>query len=294
MDFEHLATYGKRKRGDEITAVMVVSETELNHGGNIIDLRKGDAVRKSKTADQGFARDGRVVRDVGDDKVVIHPDGKQVKLSVESPHMNRPIFFDGAVLLEDYYQQKEAVIFDTATGAARGRLKGHAKVDGSISPWFHSIDGKTLWSSDGKAIRAFDVSSVKETLAITIDKKLRSMTIATTPAGDVVATLRPAKGDRDDDRLVLLDRTGKEKAVAKLKTFMSFARIGDFIVVFEDATERFVILDGSLKEVGSVPMPIKENYAEIVPLWSGKEWIAIDGHGQFHHFGPASLKPKKK
>lgn len=292
MDFHHLASYGKRKRDDEITGVSIVSETEINHDGNIIDLRKGCVVRKNKTADYGYARDGRVVRTVGEDRVVIHPDGKQVKLAIDTADVNDPIFFDGAVLLEDYHHRKEAAVFDTTTGALRARLEGHARDDyGLFGPWLHASDRTTLWSSDGKTIRRFDIATVRETLAIPIDKKLRSLMLATTPSGDVVTTLRPAKGDRDDDRLVLLDQTGKEKAVAKLKVYMRFDRVGDNIVVFEDATERFAILDSALKEVASVPMPIKENYAEIVPLWSGKEWIAVDGHNQFHHFGPANLKP---
>jgi len=38
------------------------------------------------------------------------------------------------------------------------------------SPWFDS-DGKTLWSSDGKTIRCFDIATLKETVAIPLDKK---------------------------------------------------------------------------------------------------------------------------
>lgn len=72
---------------------------------------------------------------------------------------------------------------------------------------------------------------------------------------------------------------------------MHLAALGDDCVLCDDSARSFVVLREEGEERQRVPMfePSKIAWATLLSLPSGAEWLAIGNHGEWDHYGDASL-----
>jgi hypothetical protein len=289
MLFEHLATYGKRSSDDEVPIVTIVSETRVAYLANIIDLRSGATTGKLATIDLAYAADGRVLRRIGSKLHVVHPTGASVEVAFDDLSVD-PAWFVGSSLVarDDRRGKKDLGVWDTSTGRLRGRLQGHAATrDDGISPWV-VVHGEQLWTNDGAHIRCWDPAelTVKTQMAAPADQEF--VMLALLASGHPV-TLQRGKRKKGRDALVVLDLAGKPLASVAVSG-SSLVSVGSAVVLYDD-DNTLRVFDEHLTEQQRLPLPKKEDDAELLALWSGQEWLALGGFGQFHHYGPAGLRP---
>lgn len=89
---------------------------------------------------------------------------------------------------------------------------------------------------------------------------------------------------------MLLDVDGKRVAEAAVDG-SDLAHVGRSFVLFGDDDRFHVLDDRTLEELQVLPLPKGEDSCDLVKLWSGREWLALGGYGQFHHYGEAELRP---
>ncbi|MBL0220219.1 MAG: hypothetical protein IPQ07_40910 [Myxococcales bacterium] len=124
-----LASYGSRTRADNVTQVDVVSETVVRSQAKLYDLRTGAVTKGLRTIDIAYAKDGRLLRRLGDAYQVIHPDGRAVILS--APDVSGSCLFVGDAFVTKDNRYDRALpygVYDTNTGVARSTRAGAQSV----------------------------------------------------------------------------------------------------------------------------------------------------------------------
>lgn len=285
-------SYGKRSSQDNVASVLIVSERVIRVGSSLIDLRTGAESGKSRDLDSAYARDGRVLRRVGEQAHVVHRDGRSVPMELEDLAMRAPTFVGSALLVQDDRNHGRAFgVFDTATGALRGRIK-HTKdpeqpdvvsgvpVDGK--------DGRHVWFSDITSLRSWNVETLTNDRTVKTPAKHVARGVGLMRSGNLVTSIRPVGQGSSQDELLVLTPRGEVVARRKQR-HMSFAVAGSLLAVMDTEKNQLVCFDEQLGERAVVALPPKENFALLVELWSGlDEFLAIDGHGQIHHVADGS------
>ncbi len=287
-----LTTYGSRSRRDSVTQVDVVSATVVKSEAKFYDLRTGSKIGQTRKIELGYARDGRLVRRVADVYHVIHPDGRSVALAANDV-AETPVFVGDAVIVKDdrYNRTLPCGVYDTSTGALRGRLEQRPNEWNVLQPTFVSSDDRTLWTDDVTSLRCWDLAQLTCTRTLAVPDGFHCFGVAMTSNGNLATWIRPPGGTSEDAELIVLDADSGKVVARRKRRGGALVSAGGRLVISDPVDKRFVILDGELSEQGSIPMP-GDGSIELVPLWSGQaEFIAIDGFNQFHHYGEPSLGP---
>ncbi|MGZ3417821.1 MAG: hypothetical protein ACXVEF_00890 [Polyangiales bacterium] len=295
MTIELTRSYGKRTRDDNVAWVTVVSETKVRLGATFIDLRLGAETGTSRDIDLAYARDGRILRRVGEALHVIHSDGRSVPMQLADISVKNPTFVGAALVTQDDRTSKAPYgVFDTNTGALRGRLEHTVdpRMPQVLAPSLSDAkDGRHVWFSDVTSVRAWDVETVKCTKTLVVPANHHCRGVGVTKAGNIVTSIRPVGGGASADELLVLAPNG-DVIARRAQRHMSMAVAGDLIAVTDTAKNRVVFFDEKLEEQGAAALPPKENFAQLLELWSGlHEVVAVDGHNQIHHVADASLRP---
>lgn len=278
-----------------MTQVDVVSETVVRSQAKLYDLRTGAVTKALRTIDIAYAKDGRLLRRLGDVYQVIHPDGRAVILS--APDVSGSCLFVGDAFVTKDNRYDRALpygVYDTNTGALRGRLEQVPNQWGAIQPTFAMTpDDGELWTDDVTSVRCWTMSNVVCTKRLDVPSGSSCLGVALTASGNVITTFRPANGANTNAEIVVLaPKTGRVVSRRK-QVHMGVIVAGEIIVAADPEAKRFVFFDEELREMGATPMASLEGYARLVPLWSGRqEFIAVDGFNQFHHYGSPSLAPR--
>lgn len=189
-------------------------------------------------------------------------------------------------------------VVDTTTGELRGALTGQSKdpeLDMHYAAFCDPRDNRHIWLAQGATLRSFDVATMTRAAEIPLPGRTKASAFAVGHDGGAAVFLRPAdvRNDSSQDELVLLDSGGKLLERAKeLGASSGVHRVGKHFVVTEHSAKRFRIFDSRLGDVASVALMPDDDWAKLLPLPSGREWIAIGGHGQWDHYGEAELGPK--
>lgn len=284
--YELLQTYGKRTRADEIATVEIVGDGLVDFRGKRIDLRTG----QSRGRPPGFyaSRDGRYFVYADGGMKLCHADGRSFLL----PHPTLPpypLVWVGRWLVfqDDPRHQNDLAVLDTDTGAIRGRIEGLLVEHGLKYPQVVPVGDEAVWIVEAPHARLWDLRAMgwRETIAAPTGTTLKGL--APLPEGGFVAGLR--RGD-DLERDVLARLDGEGSVARSIAApWVNFARVGETIVSFSTKERRFRVLDPALVEIETLEHD--DDFATIHPLPSGREWIAVGGHAQWHHFGEPSLRP---
>lgn len=292
-----LRRYAQPKRAHELQTVEVVGEHTVCFKGALYDLRAGE--KGERQPGFGFAPDGawlewRKQRDgtmrleivVGAASVpVTGTDG----LSVTFKAMTN------SVLLLEADARQPWLCIDRATGAPTGRLEWMQGSDRYGTRLYNSHvfdprDGKTVWFVDGGAVVQVDLST-REPVRHVKPAAGRAFNAPTVAAdGWWCALEEPAAGPvyGTPNDVVVFDASNRERARKTLLVNGSTSLTEGF-VLFHSAEKRFSVVDRELNELESIAHDT--DFARLVALPSGREWLAIGGHGEWDHFGADDLAP---
>jgi len=284
--YELLETYGKRTRADEIATVEIVGESLVDFRGKRIDLRTGQPAGRPP----GFyaSRDGRYFTYADGGMKLCHADGRSFVLPYRTlpPH---PLVWIGRWLVfqDDPQHRHDLAVLDSHTGEVRGRIEGLLVERGMKLPEVVPVDDRTAWIVEGPHARLFDLDAMTWRAQVAAPGGTRLLGFAPLPDGGFVAGLR-REDDMEQDRLARLSAQG-DVVHAVAAPWVNFARVGETIVAFSTKERRFTVRDLALSEIETLEHD--DDFATIHPLPSGREWLAVGGHGQWYHFGAPSLRP---
>lgn len=289
-----LASFGKRSEEGDVY-VGVVSESEIRVGAKVFDLRAGKEVRSLRTIDIVYGRDGRVLRNKRGVLSVVHRHGRDVPLALEDIGVNGPVFVGSSSLVvqDDRTKKKPFGVFDTETGALRGRMDPAPEVSAGemyAPSLYDPNDGRHLWMTAKTSLVCWDVERVEVTKTLPLPAGFRCEHLTMTESGHLVTHLTPERA-KGEPSLVVLSKDGKEIARRPQKS-VAFARAGGQIVVFDHDAHELLLFDERLTPLGSIPSTHGDDSLHLIELWSGAtELIAVDDHQQVHHYGTKRAKP---
>lgn len=297
----HLRRYGKKPGAVEVPTVDVMGDGQVVCRGHIYDLRCGD--KGAKHAGFGHHPDGRYLQwNLADSTLEIrHPDGRVVHVQT---YGGKPVAIVGDYLVYNDDPSQPWLVIDTATGARVGHVedqRGDA-THGSVQytpEWFDPQNGRTLWLCEGSRLAELDVAQRRMTRTIEADPDHVFVGVAALADGHVVTLARTLEGQaaasQAGDCIVLFSPAG-ERLREVLGEVRCLHRLGEHFIVCDEYTMQFVLFDGTLEAVASVPVhePGREGPRAIVPLPSAREWIAIGARGEWDHYGDPTLAPTSK
>lgn len=293
---ELLASFGKRSEEGDVY-VGVVSESEIRVGAKVFDLRAGKEVRSLRTIDIVYGRDGRVLRNKRGVLSVVHRHGRDVPLALEDIGVNQPVFVGSSSLVvqDDRTKKKPFGVFDTETGALRGRMNPapEASAGEIYAPSLYDPnDGRHLWMTAKTSLVCWDVERVEVTKTLPLPAGFRCEHLTMTESGHLVTHLTPERA-KGEPSLVVLSKDGKEIARRPQKSVV-FARAGGQVVVFDHDARELLFFDETLTPLGSIRSAHGDDALHLIELWSGAtELLAVDDHQQVHHYGTTKrAKPK--
>ncbi len=295
---DHLKRYGKRGRSDEVATVEVLGDGKVAWRGKAYDLRRGEPLGPAPRLGFAFGR-GRHLRYGGGGVEAVHEDGRVVALEGTARLAPATVFHVGDALVFSVQGHAEPwSVVDCVTGKLKGRLEGQGK-DSKLGMYYPAVfdpaDGTHLWLGEGARLRCFDVASMAWRAEVPMPTGSKAVAFAMGVDGSAAVFLRPEHVELDgaSDTLALLDPRGKETGrAAGLGASSGIGRLGEGFVVVEHGARRFRIFDARLGDVESVPMMPDDDWARLLVLPSGREWIAIGGHGQWDHYGEPGLGPE--
>lgn len=294
--YVHLRRYGKKPGSAEVATIDVCAEAQVVYKGSRYDLRTGEKLAKQA----GFAHhlDGRFLQWNDSSLEVHHGDGRTVPVPIIG---GKPIGLVGPFLVYSDDARQPWLVVDTEGGRAVGRVedqRGDA-THGTVlySPQvFDPKNDRTLWLCEGSRLAELDVEKRRMARTIEGDAEHAFIGVAALPDGHVITLARAiehkATFKRGSDRIVLFSPTGERlRDIAGEVMFLH--RLGDCFIVSDDRKEQFIIYDRSLEPVAKVEMyePGRDGFNQIVPLPSGREWIAVGGRGEWDHYGDPELAP---
>lgn len=295
--YVHLRRYGKKPGAAEVATVEVIGDGQVVYRGYRFDLRTGE--KGPKHPGFGHSLDGRYLVWNADGALEIHhPDGRVVATQLFG---GKHVAMVGNCLVFAEDPSHPWLVVDTSTGELLGHVEDqrgdatHGTVE-YTPQWFDPKNGRTLWLCEGTRLAELDVEQRRMTRTIEADPDHVFIQVAALDDGHVVTIARTlednAAASREGDRIVLFSPAG-ERVRDTVGEVMFVHRLGDRFLVSDDRHEQFVLYDRSLEPVARVEMyePGRDGYHAIVPLPSGREWIAVGGRGEWDHYGDPALAP---
>jgi hypothetical protein len=298
--YVHLRRYGKKPGASEVATIDVCGDGQVVYRGHRYDLRTGEKGAKHP----GFAHhvDGRFLQwNTADTALEVHHgDGRVVNAPI---YGGKHIAIVGPYLVYNDDSRQPWMVIDTATGELVGRVedqRGDA-THGTVlytPQWFDPKNDRTLWLCEGSRLCELDVAKRRMTRTIEADPEHAFVGVAALPDGHVITLGRTiedkARHVRSADRIVLFSPAG-ERLRDIPGDVMFLARLDDCFIVSDDRKERFAIYNAALEPVATVEMfePGRDGFNNVVPLPSGREWIAVGGRGEWDHYGVPELAPVK-
>ncbi|HEY5952095.1 MAG TPA: hypothetical protein VIV40_41645 [Kofleriaceae bacterium] len=297
----HLRRYGKKPGSAEVATIDVCGESRVVYKGSLYDLRTGEKLAKHP----GFGHhiDGRFLAwsAKGDSVLEVHhPDGRIATTPLVG---GKHIAIVGDFLVYNDDSRHPWLVIDASSGEAVGRVedqRGDA-THGTVlysQQCFDPKNDRTLWLCEGSRLAELDVAKRRMARTIDADPEHAFIGVAALPDGHVITLARAiedkATFKRGGDRLVLFSPTG-ERLRDIPGEVMFLQRLGEHFIVSDDRKEQFVLYDRTLEPVARIEMfePGRDGFNNIVPLPSGREWIAVGGRGEWDHYGEPDLAPVK-
>jgi hypothetical protein len=290
--FVHLRRYAAKKKSAEVANIEIAGDSAAVYNGTRYDLRTGK--KQGRQPGFRFALDGRYLAWDDGALTIHHRDDKVVR--AEATGSISIMFFVGDWLVVSDDGRKPFLVLDATTGVALGRIEGQ-KPDGPVynPAIFDPHDGRTLWLGEGARLAQVDVGARRVVREIDAPADHRFFGVAALPTGHVMTIVRrrDLKFDSSADRLAVFDPAGKMASIDG--SAMSLSRLGPRFLTSDSHNKRFAIYDAKLELEHSVPMfePAKDAYSRVLPLPSGREWLAVGGYGEWDHYGPMDLGPPK-
>ncbi len=292
-----LRRYAQPKRAHELQTVEVVGEHTVCFKGALYDLRTGEKGERARGF--GFAPDGAWLewkkQADGNMRLEIVAGGGSVPVTgIDGLSVTFKAMTNSVLLLEADGRQPWLCI-DRATGAPTGRLEWMQGSDRYGTRLYNSHvfdprDGATVWFIDGGAVVQVDLSTRKPVRQVKppAGRAFNTPTVALNGCWCVFE--EPAAGPVSGapDHVIVFDASNRERARKTLLTRGSTS-LADGFVLFHGAEKRFSVVDCDLNELESIEHDT--DFARLVPLPSGREWLAIGGHGEWDHLGADDLAP---
>lgn len=294
MRWAHLHRFAAAKKSVEVAAVEVISRDEVVFKGARHNLR----TRKSTGKIPGFlhAPDGAHLRWTKGTLEHCAPGLAPVTMPWLScgPQLARV----GARIVGSVDAGRPWLVIASRTGEIEGSLEDQQPIDFGpnklFSPTVVRADDSSLWLNERTRVARYDMDTRRCAEAIASPDGWAWMHASITRSGNIVAILRPmeniASCDRARDVVASFSRDGSERWRRELRP-MHLAALGDDCVLCDDSARSFVVLSEEGDERQRVPMfePSKIAWATLLSLPSGTEWLAIGNHGEWDHYGDASV-----
>jgi hypothetical protein len=294
VDFTHRHRYAKPKRAPQSTHIEVYSPDEVLFAGARWNLR---TTQKGPRCN-GFlpGPDGALLRIVDSKLLSV----RAAQRDVEVPYFPDPsqVVRVGHRLVGSRDHRAPYVVVDSRTGVEEGSLQEQRPlVFNTLAIYKYppaQVDGDVLWINEVSRIAAYDVTRRALVATLELPDEARFIGAARLASGSIAAIVRPAARyatiDRSEDRVACFDARGVERWSVALAP-MHIAAVGPWIVCVDDARGAFVVFDDHGERAQSLPMfePSKTPSATVLPLPSGREFIAIGGHGEWDHYADASV-----
>ncbi|MDB4958979.1 MAG: hypothetical protein JWO36_6548 [Myxococcales bacterium] len=288
----HLHRYAAKKKSAEVANIEIAGEGAVIYNGSRYDLRTGQ--KQGAQTGFRFTLDGRYL--AWDDGALTIHDRNNTVVRAEAKGSISTMLFVGKWLVVSDDGRKPFLVLDAATGAALGRIEGQ-KPDGPVynPAIFDPQDGRTLWLGEGARLAQVDIGERRVVREIAAPADHRFFGVAALKTGHVMTIVRrrALKFDSSADRLAVFDPSGKMASIDG--TAMSLGRLGSRFLTSDSRNKCFAIYDTKLELEDAVPMfePAKDAYSRVLPLPSGREWVAVGGYGEWDHYGPTELGPQK-
>lgn len=294
MRWVHLHRFAAAKKSVELAAIEVLSRDEVAFKGARYDLR----TRKKTGKIPGFliAPDGAHLR--WTHSVLEHCAPGAAPVAMPWLSCGPLIARVGSRIVGSAEASRPWIVVSTHTGEIEGALDEQQPIDFGprklFTPTVVRADHSSLWLNEQTRLARYDVATRRCCEAIAAPDGAAWLHASITASGNVVAIVRPSENvascERAGDVVASFSPNGIERWRRDLRP-MHLAALGDNCVLVDDSARSFVVLSDQGDELQRVPMfePSKIPWATVIALPSRDEWLSIGNHGEWDHYGPASL-----